>query len=146
MTEPNSEEAVRRLVYDWFEKITDHAPFDEIVSHFIDNSPEMRMRFPDQDVANIEEFRQWYTNVINRYFDQAHVVKSLRIQREENIALLDVQVEWSAKYWQPPEPRSSRVRMDAFQRWVVRHNPETGKWGIKTYLVDNLFNVADVGQ
>lgn len=136
------EEEVRQLVYDWFEKITYHAPIEDIIIHFFDDTPNMRMHFPDQDVSGIGDFRLWYSTVINTYFDQAHVVKSLEIELDEDSARVTIQVEWSAKYWEAPSPRSVHIRMDAFQNWRVIYNHNSKRWGIKLYFVEDMHNVA----
>jgi len=84
------------------------------------------------------EFEGWYQRVIRIFFDEDHRVKSVTVDRQGEDYNLGVVVEWKASVWNPPAPYSARIMLDAYQRWVVRAHPVTGKPVVRTYIVDRL--------
>jgi hypothetical protein len=54
------------------------------------------------------------------------------------LASVEVVVNWQAKVWNPPEPKSKFLGFDAYQTWEVVRSPESGKAVIKRYVVDDL--------
>ena len=67
--------------------------------------------------------------------DATHIGLSQRDGRY----LLDVVVNWQARRWNPPAPRSEWIGFDAYQRWeLIRALSHDGRLMIARYIVDEL--------
>ncbi len=51
---------------------------------------------------------------------------------------MKVVVRWEASVWSPPAAKSQRIKLDAYQTWLVRRSPATDKPVIARYTVDKL--------
>jgi hypothetical protein len=76
--------------------------------------------------------------VIRRFFDEVHTVKEVVPSGAGDVIDVKVVVNWQAKVWDPPEPTSKWLGMDAYQTWQVRRSPKTGRPVIVRYVVDDL--------
>ena len=47
-------------------------------------------------------------------------------------------MNWAARVWEPPAPKSIYLHMDAFQTWEVVRDPASGKALINKYFVDSF--------
>jgi hypothetical protein len=133
-----SKEEVEQLVKDWYKKLDVHAPMVEILPMLADR--DLEMQFPEATLRGHAEFEGWYQGVIRIFFDEVHTLKELNIEISEDKAQANVKlvVYWEASRWNPPAARSDRLMFDAYQTWIVKRSPETGKAVIVTYIVDKL--------
>ena len=60
-------------------------------------------------------FADWYKAVTNRFFDEVHTVTSVDVTstRRRHGANVKVVVNWQAKIWNPPAPKSEWLGFDA---------------------------------
>ncbi len=138
-TAPLTEAEVRSFAEDWYRKLDVHAPLAELLPLLAD--ADLEMRFPEETARGHGGFAQWYERVIRIFFDEIHTVKEVKLtsKLDANGQLnTKVVVNWQAKVWNPPEPKSKWLGFDAYQTWVVRRSPTTGKPEIVTYIVDSL--------
>jgi len=47
-------------------------------------------------------------------------------------------VNWQARRWNPPAPRSEWIGFDAYQRWEMIPSPASGRPVVVRYIVDEL--------
>ena len=139
---PLTKEEVKQLVDDWYLKLDVHAPMVEILPMLADE--ELEMQFPEATLHGHAEFEGWYQGVIRIFFDEVHTLKELDItllddDMQANVKLV---VYWEASRWNPPAAKSDRLMFDAYQTWVVRRLPESGKPVVVTYVVDKLEPMA----
>ena len=78
------------------------------------------------------------TRVTRLFFDEVHTITKVESKIDGDSADVEVVVNWQAKVWNPPEPKSKWLGFDAYQTWVVVRSPETGAPVIKRYAVDKL--------
>jgi hypothetical protein len=135
---PLSEKEVEQLVKDWYKKLDVHAPMVEILPMLADRG--LEMQFPEATLRGHAEFEGWYQGVIRIFFDEVHTLKELNTKISEDKAQANIKlvVYWEASRWNPPAARSDRLMFDAYQTWIVKRSPETGKAVIVTYIVDKL--------
>jgi hypothetical protein len=126
---------IEAFVADWYRKLDIHAPAEELVSLVADG---VEMQFPEGAIRGVEEFRTWYEGVIRLFFDELHAVTHVGISWRDDRYLLDVVVNWQARRWRPPAPRSEWIGFDAFQRWEMIPSPASGRPVVFRYIVDEL--------
>jgi hypothetical protein len=134
---PLTEDEVKNLVSEWYQKLDVHAPMVEILPLLDDE--ELTMQLPEVTLNGYSEFEtQWYQRVIRTFFDEVHELKELNITFSGDRADISLVVKWKASIWNPPSAKSERIMLDAAQRLGVRRSPKTGKPVIFSYIVDRL--------
>lgn len=127
---------IKQFVGDWYRALDIHVPMVNVLPMLAEEG--LEMQFPEATLRGFADFEGWYQRVIRLFFDEVHNVKEVKIAPKGDDYLLDVVVEWQASVWNPPEANSKRIMLDAYQRWVVRQSPKTGKPVVVTYIVDRL--------
>ena len=131
-----SQAEIEAFVADWYRKLDIHAPPEQLVPLVTSG---VEMQFPEGMVCGAEEFRSWYEGVIRLFFDELHIVTRTGLSWREGRYLLDVVVNWQARRWNPPAPRSEWIGFDAYQRWELTRAPGSGRrLAIARYIVDEL--------
>jgi len=133
---PLTTEEVQALASEWYRKLDVHAPMVEILPLLADE--ELEMVFPEATVHGYTGFEGWYQRVIRQFFDEVHTLKEVTPIPVEGAVEVKVVVQWQASIWNPPNPKSDRIKCDAYQRWVVKRSPQTQKAVITNYIVDSL--------
>jgi len=129
-----SEAQIRQLAEDWYHKLDVHAPFEELVP--LVASSGLEMFWPEGPTYGVDEFKGWYERVTRTFFDEVHDIKEVLLTPQDDAAEVKVVVNWQCRVWNPPEPKSKWLGMDARQTWIVRS--EDGRAVIQKYVVDGL--------
>jgi hypothetical protein len=132
---PTAAEA-EKLATQWYRKLDVHAPLEEVLPLL--DQDDLEMQFPEATLRGTGEFEKWYDRVTNIFFDEVHTLKDVKTEPTKEGALVKVVVRWEASTWNPPEAASRRIRLDAYQTWLVTRSPSTGKAVIARYTVDEL--------
>lgn len=134
--QPFTEEEIRHLANDWYRKLDVHAPLDDVLALLADDGFEIRI--PEGTFRGHDGFKHVYEELwIRRFFDEVHELKQLSITPAgEDKAEAKVVVNWQARAWAPPEPKSKWIHMDAYQTWTVQRSPNSGQAVILTYTYD----------
>lgn len=127
---------VNELVFRWYKKLDVHAPVEEVLPMLITEG--LEMKFPEATLKSIDEFKEWYKTVTNKFFDEVHTLQLVNIDVNGDTAEVKVVVNWQAKIWNPPDAKSKWLGFDAYQTWVVKKEVSTDKAVIAVYAVDNL--------
>ena len=135
-----SQYEIRQFIDEWFLKLDVHAPVDEMLALVADK--ELVMKLPETMVRGHEGFRQWYSSVTKRFFDEAHFIKALRITPQEQTARVELVLLWECSTWDAPNAKSRRLGFYAAQIWELKRSPETQKPFITTYNVDYFIPIA----
>lgn len=139
-----TEAAIRTMVADWYSALDQHVALDEALTYLVDDG--LQMRFPEGTSRGHTGFAQWYKAVTNRFFDEVHTVTSVDLTSlTGDRAELKVVVNWQAKIWNPPAPKSEWLGFDAYQTWTVVAGPD-GEPQIQTYVVDELAPMPGSGS
>ena len=133
---PLTKAEINKFAAKWYRKLDVHAPMVEILPLLADE--ELEMVFPEGPAYGYKGFEEWYQRVIRNFFDEVHTLKEVTPTHTGDTAELKVVVQWEASMWNPPDANSSRINCDAYQRWVVKRSPETGKPIVVKYIVDKL--------
>lgn len=137
-TGPLNEAEVKDMVNAWYKALDVHAPEVDILQYLA--GKELEMRFPEATVKGQDGFEGWYQGVLRIFFDEVHTMKELNVKlsADKNQADVKLVVHWEASRWKPPAAKSERLLMDAYQTWIIKRSPESGKPVIVTYIVDDL--------
>jgi hypothetical protein len=127
---------VQKLAAQWYRNLDVHAPVDQLLPLLAEEG--LEMEFPEATLRGTDEFELWYDRVINVFFDEVHTLKNVEIDSAQDGVLVKVVVRWEASMWHAPEPKSRRIKLDAYQTWLVTRSPSTGKPVIARYTVDEL--------
>ncbi len=132
-----TKEEIDDLADRWYKALDVHAPVEELYDMLLDDGNEMV--WPEGPTHGHKEFNEsWYQRVIRLFFDEVHTISKVDAKIDGERADVEVVVNWQAKIWNPPEPKSKFLGFDAYQTWEVVRSPETGKAVIKRYAVDKL--------
>ncbi len=95
----------------------------------------LEMQFPEKTLRNYGEFKEWYEGVTGVFFDQVHDVKLLGIDLAGDKATVNLIVNWQARTWKPPAPKSEWQGSNVHQKWTVTRDPKGGQAVIQLYKV-----------
>ena len=127
---------------DWYRKLDEHVPGPEITPLVLDQGLEFVV--PEAALRSRKEFGDWYAGgdghpgVINLFFDEMHTLSRLDVGSDGPRVQVKVVVNWQARRWTAPAPRSQWIGFDVFQTWEIVRSPETGRPVIARYVVDEL--------
>lgn len=131
-----SEQDVRQFAADWFAALDRHDDIDRLLPMLVDGG--LEMRFPEGTSRGHAGFRHWYDTVTRRFFDEVHTLTEVIPTATDGTgADVRVTVNWQARMWDPPAPRSAWVGFDAYQTWRLVPGPG-GRPQISLYVVDSL--------
>lgn len=131
-----SQDEIESFVGDWYRMLDEHVAADAIVP--LVSESELEFRLPEGALRSAGAFREWYEGVIRLFFDEVHVVTHVGVTWEDERALVDVVVNWQARRWRPPAPRSEWIGFDAYQTWEMKRSATTGRPVITRYVVNEL--------
>ena len=135
---PLTKSEVEQMVVDWYRALDVHKPMVDVLPYVSDG--ELEMVFPEATLRSLAEFEGWFQGVIRIFFDEVHTMQQLNVTVPADGQRADVKlvVRWEASRWKPPAAKSERLIMDAYQTWVVKRSPTSGKPVITRYVVDEL--------
>lgn len=133
---------IRALVGEWYRKLDEHVPATDIAPLVLDEG--LGFVVPETSLRSRKEFVDWYAGgnghpgVINLFFDEVHTLMRVEATPGGQRVQVKVVVNWQARRWRAPAPRSQWIGFDAFQTWDLVRSPETAKPVIARYVVDAL--------
>ena len=133
-----SREEIESFAREWYRKVDEHVPVEEFLPLL---HPEVEFRIPEGVLRGHDGFRELYQGErgwIRSFFDEVHTLRRVAVSWSGERALVDVVVNWQARRWQPPAPRSQWIGFDAYQQWEMTRSPETGAPVINRYVVNEL--------
>jgi hypothetical protein len=131
-----SQDAIRAMVADWYRALDRHDNLISVLPYLAAEG--LEMRFPEGISKGQAGFTDWYNTVTRRFFDEVHTVNRVDIaDHTDTSAELEVVVNWQARIWNPPAPKSEWLGFDAYQLWTVIAGPD-GQPQIVTYIVNSL--------
>jgi uncharacterized protein (TIGR02246 family) len=135
--ESATESELRSYAADWFAALDRHADVDTLLPLLADQ--ELEMHFPEGVQKGHAGFRNWYRTVTSRFFDEVHELKQFIVTRSDSTgAEVRLVVNWQAKIWDPPQPRSTWIGFDASQTWELRGSAASGVLEMTRYIVNSL--------
>ena len=127
---PISESEVKQFIREWFRKINQHPPADEMLP-FV--AGECKINTP---AKKDEPFKDWYDGAA-KYRDQIHTIKALVITTSPDTATAKVKVivRWERSDSNSPSPES-RLASYAAQTWTLERSPQPPGLRILVYNVE----------
>jgi ketosteroid isomerase-like protein len=119
----------------WYQALDRHDEIDAVLPYLLDDG--LKLVFPEGTSYGHEGFRAWYEAVTHRFFDEVHTLREASVVATDGERTeVKVVVNWRAKIWNAPGPRSEWLGFDAYQTWIVT----SGLNGlqIKEYVVNEL--------
>jgi quinol monooxygenase YgiN len=143
MAAPPSPDEVRPFVQEWFDRLSAHEPVENLLpmvaaggAHGVGG---LVMEFPDATLTSEAEFRKWYQEVGQAFYDQSHVLDRLDITQATDApaADVDLSVVWTTRQTSDGTQRSFR----ALQSWWIARSFLTGRPVIVRYQVRELTEI-----
>ena len=138
-----SETMIRNLITNWYRGTNDHVPVEELERMLADD---VTMKYPNSEDAftGIPAFRDWYTGVLGKYFDETHVVEKWDISIDGDRAEVGVVVRWECRSWQVGQALSTYAAYLSRQRFRIERSPEDGRVMIREKLAETFEPTAAV--
>lgn len=130
-----SEQVTSQFVGDWYSKLSDRAPVEELLAMLATIG--LDMGFPGVAIRNADDFRKWYAGVGELFDEQEHIVESISQLPGENGLTLFVSVVWKATQ----RADGVRLAMRASQTWTIGRSDPNGPPVILTYAVNSLESI-----
>jgi hypothetical protein len=131
----SADSALRDLAARWYQVLDRHEPVESVLAFLVDDG--LEMVFPETTARGHSGFRSWYDAVTHRFFDEVHTLREVTVTRVDgDRAEVRVVVNWQARIWDAPQPRSQWLGFDAYQTWTVLTSERTPL--IQRYVVDEL--------
>lgn len=133
-----NEANVRKFVSDWYYALDIHAPAEECEKFLVDDG--LELVFPEKTMRTYAEFEEWLGVIYGTFFDELHNVVSVEIGNvTATSAELQVVVAWQASWFTPPDAKSKRTSMNAYQRWMIQTSDKNAHGlAIEKYFVDRF--------
>lgn len=131
---------VNDLIYTWFKFTTDHAPVENLLTML--DLQNLEMKYPEANIKNETDFRNWYKDVTHKYFNEVHdlIIFDIELQDKET-AIVKLVVNWQASQWNPPEASSKRINKNVHQKWEVVKYYKSGRVLIRKRIVEKFDDV-----
>lgn len=143
---PLTREEIEAFVVDWYRNLDQHVDVGALTPMLASSGLEFML--PEGPLTTHDQFRAWYVGgeygtgrlpgVVNIFFDEVHTVTSVAISGPPQRPVVDVVVNWQARRWRPPAPRSEWIGFDAVQRWEMVRDPASRRPVIARYVVNDL--------
>ncbi len=129
-------DAIEAFAAEWYRNLDEHVPTADLLPMLAE--AEVEFVLPETTFRGADAFARWYEGVIAVFFDEIHTLSSVAVERRGERALAEVVVNWQARRWWPPAPRSQWIGFDAYQQWEMAASPATGAPVITRYVVNEL--------
>jgi ketosteroid isomerase-like protein len=132
-----TESELRDYAVNWYKALDEHHDVETLLPLLDDQ--DLEMVFPEGVQKGHAGFRDWYRVVTGRFFDEVHELKQFSLTRSDDSGSeVKLVVNWQAKIWDPPAPRSLWIGFDAAQTWLLHGSPAGGGIKMTRYVVDAL--------
>jgi hypothetical protein len=131
-----TEEIVRNVIGSWYYATNEHLPVERLES-FLTEDVEMRYPNRPEPFFGREAFREWYADVLSKYFDEVHIVEAWDIALNGHSASAVVVVRWETRHWASGAARSEYHAYLSRQRFVIERT-NGGAVLIKAKIVETF--------
>src|SRR5690242_17739086 len=100
MSEPITEQQIRKFVEAWYLALDRHVSPEEGYTFVADKG--LNIHFPDGDLVDFPSFKKWWDRVTNLFFDENHNVHTVDSKISGDRAELRVVVAWQASWFENP--------------------------------------------
>jgi glyoxylase I family protein len=121
-----TEKNVHNMVLNWYHGTNEHVPSEYLECMLAEN---VRMTYPNisEPILGLNGFREWYKDVLQKYFDETHIVENWDIKLNGETAEALVIVRWETRSWQPGHAKSKYEAFLSQQRFVIARSSDSGQ-------------------
>jgi hypothetical protein len=133
-----SREEVESFAREWYRRLDEHVPAADLLP-MLDSDVEFHV--PEGVQRGLAAFVELYEGDhgwTRSFFDEVHTLREVTVSSSGDRASVDVIVNWQARVWQPPAPRSQWIGFEAYQRWEMVRSGEAGRAVLLRYIVNEL--------
>lgn len=131
-----TDDMVRNVILTWYHGTNEHLPVEQLEPLL---AFDVEMRYPNRPEPFVgrQAFRDWYADVLSKYFDETHIVELWDITIGRNQAVAVVVVRWEARSWEVGAVRSNYRAYLSRQRFRFA-NRENGGCEITAKIVETF--------
>lgn len=132
-----TEDMVRNTILTWYHGTNEHLPVEQIEPLL---APDVQMVYPNRPEPFLgrQAFRDWYADVLTKYFDETHAVESWKeVAIEDSQATAVVVVRWEARSWELGTARSEYRAHLSRQRFHLARRDD-GRVEITAKIVESF--------
>ena len=135
MFNPITESDVQNLAVKWFSLLMKHAPVEDYLPLFDFENPDFKMQLSTFSISNFEDFKKWYVDYSNTYFNSTHELGNINsIMQGEDSTKVEAIEHWIGSFWLPPKATSNRMELFATQSWQISRSKSTGEPIFLSYI------------
>jgi len=125
-----TEENIKNMVLNWYNGTNEHVPSECLEAMLAED---VHMSYPNspEPIIGVAAFRAWYKDVLQKYFDEIHVVERLDIILHGQTAEATVIVRWETRSWESGHAKSKYEAHLSRQKFVIARCPDSGRIYIK---------------
>jgi hypothetical protein len=135
-------EEVKKFVRQWFRKLDVHPHVEEMLPWVADEKLVMKMPDREEPFYRHEGFKEWYQGA-EKFFDQVHTIKGLKITHTQDTAKVEVILQWQRSVSAAPDAERERLGFFVAQTWELERSPQTQEFLIVTYKIDYYLSEVD---
>jgi hypothetical protein len=131
-----TEGMVRNIIMTWYHGTNEHSPVESLLMLL---AGDVEMSYPNHPTPfiGLQAFRDWYGDVLQRYFDETHEIQSIDIALNGPRADATVVVRWEARSWTVGAARSEyRAHLSRQRFRIVRR--DDGRAAITAKIVETF--------
>jgi hypothetical protein len=135
---PPTREEIEAFARDWYRKLDEHVAVAELLPML---DADVEFHIPEGVRRGLDGFRELYEGPggwIRSFFDETHTLSEVSVSWREGVAFTRIVVNWQARRWRPPAPRSEWIGFDVNQEWNVKRHGATGRRVMTRYVVNEL--------
>jgi hypothetical protein len=142
-SKPLVDSMVRNLILTWYDGTNEHRPVEELLAILSD---EVEMLYLNQEHPFVghAKFREWYADVLLKYFDETHEVEAWSISVDGARATARVTTRWEARSWIPGEAYSRYEAYLTFQVFEIERRVKDGRVVITKKFVERAERTAPI--
>lgn len=129
---------VRNVILNWYHATNEHLPVEDLELMLAEN---VRMSYPNKPgfIEGIPAFREWYADVLTKFFDETHVVENWDIAIADDSATAVVVVRWETRSWTPGSRTSDYAAYLSGQRFKIVRKSTDGRTLIQEKHVETFY-------
>jgi hypothetical protein len=134
---------VRNVILKWYDSTSEHVPVEDF-EHMLSEDVEMLYFNRSEPFVGRAAFREWYADVLNRFFDEVHEVEAWNIELHRRRAIARVVTRWEARSWTVGEPYSKYEGYLTHQLFEIERSEVDGRVEIKRKIVESAQSTTPI--
>ncbi len=140
---PLTVDMVKNVILTWYGGTNEHRPVEDLLALLADD---VEMRYPNraEPFTGKATFKDWYADVLSKFFDETHQIESCEIKIDGNRATAALTVRWERRSWPTGAARSRYEASLTQQHFEIARDPASGRVLIRKKIVSNFEPTAPI--